>query len=260
MAKSYEELLAENEALCRSLDESRELLRAISNGEVDALVLSGSEGEQVFTLEGADRAYRVLIEAMNDGAVTMASDGTILYCNQRFAEMVRSPLERVIGSSIYRFIQPADQTAFRVSQRELGREELTLRAEDESIMPVYFSINSLQLSQSQKAFCVVVTDLTEQKRKEEIVAAEKLARSIIEQATEAIAVCDESGKIIRFSNALSKILGRNPSLQRFEDLFNLHAPQPARSYLRSRLLCMVRFSCRSRQVSSGATACCFTCC
>jgi PAS domain-containing protein len=99
MTKSYEELLAEsetlsakNEALCRSLDESRELLRAISNGEVDALVLSGSEGEQVFTLEGADRTYRVLIEAMNDGAVTMTSDGTILYCNQRFAEMVRSPL------------------------------------------------------------------------------------------------------------------------------------------------------------------------
>jgi PAS domain S-box-containing protein len=122
------------------------------------------------------------------------------------------------------FIHPADQTALRVSQRELGREELTLRAEDESTMPVYFSINSLQLSQSQKAFCIVVTDLTEQKRREEIVAAEKLARSIIEQATEAIAVCDESRKIIRFSNALSKILDQNPSLQRFEDLFDMRLP------------------------------------
>ncbi|HSD57556.1 MAG TPA: PAS domain-containing protein, partial [Methanotrichaceae archaeon] len=186
MTKNYEELLAENEELRRSLDESQELLQAISSGEVDALVLTGSEGEQVFTLEGADRAYRILIEAMNDGAVTMTSDGTILYCNRHFADMVRSPLEKVIGSSIYRFIPQSDQTAFRVLQQRLGRGELTLQAEDESIVPVYISINSLQLSASQEAFCVVVTDLTEQKRKEEIVAAEKLARSIIEQATEAV--------------------------------------------------------------------------
>jgi PAS domain-containing protein len=57
-----------------------------------------------------------------------------------------------------------------------------------------------------------------------MLAAEKLARSIIEQATEAIVVCDESGKIIRFSNALSKILGWNPSLQPFNDLFDLTLP------------------------------------
>ena len=71
MTKSYEEILAENEELRRSLGESQELLRAISSGEVDALVVSRPEGEQVFTLEGADRAYRVLIEAMNDGALTI---------------------------------------------------------------------------------------------------------------------------------------------------------------------------------------------
>ena len=73
MTKSYDELLAENEDLRRSLAESKEVMRAISDGEVDALVLSGPKGDQVFTIEGADRAYRVLIEAMNDGAVTMTS-------------------------------------------------------------------------------------------------------------------------------------------------------------------------------------------
>ena len=224
MTKSYQEILAENEELRRSLGESQELLRAISNGEVDALVVSRPEGEQVFTLEGADRAYRVLIEAMNDGAVTIASDGTIIFCNRHFAQMVKSPLEKVIGSSIYSFIPQADQAAFKVLQKDLGRDELTLRADDESISPVYISINSLKLSESQKAFCVVVTDLREQKRKEEIVAAEKLARSIIEQAMESVVVCDMSGKIIRFSNATSRILGCDPSNQNFEDLFDLRLP------------------------------------
>jgi len=231
MTKSYDELLAENEGfaseneeLRRSSEESGELLAAISSGEIDALVVSGPEGERVFTLNGADRAYRVLIEAMNDGAVTIASDGTILFCNRRFAEMLKSPLEKVIGSSICRFIPQADQTAFRVLQRNLGRDELTLRADDESILPVYISINSLRLSESQEAYCVVVTDLTEQKRKDEIVAAERLARSIIEQTTEAVVVCDESGRIIRFSNAVLKILGYDPSLQIFGDLFDLRLP------------------------------------
>ena len=88
MTMPNEDLLAENEDLRRSLDEAQEILHAIRSGEVDALVLSRPEGEQVFTLEGADRAYRVLIEAMNEGAITMAADGTILFCNRCFADMV----------------------------------------------------------------------------------------------------------------------------------------------------------------------------
>lgn len=247
MTKSYEELLAENEELRESLDESQELLQAISMGEVDALVISRPEGEQVFTLEGSDRAYRVLIEAMNEGAVTMTSDGTILYCNRHFADMIKSPLEKVIGSTIYRFIPQADQTAFKVLQQRLGSGELTLRADDEYVLPVYISINSLQLSLSQEAFCVVVTDLTEQKRREEIVAAEKLARSIIEQATEAVVVCNEDGEIFRFSNAVYRILGCDPSLQNFEDLFGLQLPMgrklsPVSMALRGEVLLQVEAS------------------
>jgi PAS domain S-box-containing protein len=247
MKESYEEILAENKKLHRSLSEAQDLLQAISRGEVDALVVSRPEGEQVFTLEGADRAYRVLIEAMNDGAVTMTSDGTILYCNRRFAEMMKCPLEKVIGSSIYRFISQADQAAFKVLWQSLARGDLTLRVADENILPVYISINSLQLSESQEAFCVVVTDLTEQKHKEDIVAAEKLARSIIEQATDAIIVCNENGKIIRFSNAVTRILGCDPSLQSFEDLFDLRLPigkkiSPVSAALRGEVLIQVESS------------------
>ena len=70
-------------------------LRAIRNGEVDAVMDATS---QVFTLEGAGDAYRVLIESMNEGALTLTADETILYANQCFASMVKSPLEEVTGS------------------------------------------------------------------------------------------------------------------------------------------------------------------
>ena len=221
MTKSYERLLARNEELQKSLEESQELLRAIRNGEVDALVTSGPEGDQVFTLEGSDRAYRTLIEAMSEGAVTLSQDGTILYCNHRFAEMTKSPLEKVVGSSIYRFISAENEAAFKRLLRDLGRGELSFRAVDGSLLPVFITISALPLGEFQAAYSAVFTDLTEQKRSEDMIASERLARSIIEQATEAIVVCDDAGRIIRASEVAAMICGFNPVQQPFEEVFDL---------------------------------------
>src|SRR5512146_1061292 len=110
--RTKEQLLAENEELRRRLEESEETLRAIHEGEVDALVLSKPQGEVVFTLKGAESPYRVFVEAMNEGAATLDPDGTILFCNNRFAEMLKLPADRVIGSSIYQFIPSTDRSGF----------------------------------------------------------------------------------------------------------------------------------------------------
>ena len=80
--------------------EAEESLRAILNGEVDGLVVKTVEGDRVFTLSGADYPYRVMVETMNEGAVTLTVDGTILFCNQRFADIVQMPLEKITGSSM----------------------------------------------------------------------------------------------------------------------------------------------------------------
>jgi PAS domain S-box-containing protein len=221
VTKSYERLLARNEELQKALEESQEILRAIRNGEVDALVTSGPQGDQVFTLEGSDSAYRTLIEAMSEGAVTMALDGTILYCNHRFAEMTKSPLEKVVGSSIYFFISPEDEAAFRRLLRDLSRGELSFRAVDETLLPVFITISALPLGGFQEAFSAVFTDLTLQKRGEDMIASERLARSIIEQATEAIVVCDDSGRIIRASDVAAMVCGCDPILRPFEEIFDL---------------------------------------
>src|SRR5512142_1809105 len=110
--RTKEQLLAENEDLRRRLEEAEETLRAIHEGEVDALVLSKPEGEVVFTLKGAESPYRVFVEAMNEGAVTLDPEGTILFCNNRFAGMLKLPADKVIGSSIRRFIPSTDISGF----------------------------------------------------------------------------------------------------------------------------------------------------
>jgi PAS domain S-box-containing protein len=182
--KTQEQLLLELEDLRARLDEAEDTLRAIRSGEVDALVVSGVGGEQVYTLKGADHSYRVLIEDMNEGALTLSSDGVILYCNRRFAEMLKSPLEKVIGSTIHTWIESDSQGILQVLLRQSDtlvsrRGEATLLAGDGTIVPGYLSANALHSEEVQVLFCLVATDLTEQKRTEAIVASEKLARELL---------------------------------------------------------------------------------
>ncbi len=157
----------EVEELRQRLKDAEETLRAIRAGEVDALVVAGDGVDRVFTLQGADHPYRALIEAMQQGAVTLGVDGTILYCNLRFAEMVGWPHERVIGVSLTEFL-PAPKRAAFMALLDRGR---TLSAEGEFTLltgggdptPAYLALAPLELGGAE-AVCMVVTDLTEPKK------------------------------------------------------------------------------------------------
>ena len=54
------------------LAETEETLRAIRSGEIDALVVSTTGGDRLFTLAGADHPYRVMVESMQEGAATVS--------------------------------------------------------------------------------------------------------------------------------------------------------------------------------------------
>ena len=85
MSQTHEPLTDEVADLRTRLAEASDVLRAIRSGDVDAVLVQGPLGDQLYTLKGADEPYRVLIEEMNQGAVSLAADGSILYCNRRFA-------------------------------------------------------------------------------------------------------------------------------------------------------------------------------
>ena len=100
------------EALRAQLAEAEEMLRAIRQGEIDALVVEGHAGSSVYTLHSADEPYRHLVEEMQEGAVVLTARGDILYANARFAALVGEPLEAVVGSRVDRFVDPADRDDF----------------------------------------------------------------------------------------------------------------------------------------------------
>ena len=112
MIRTKNELLSEVQELRGRLEVVEEALRAIRNGEVDALIVPTRQGDQIFTLQGAEHTYQVLIETMNEGAVVLIPDGTITYCNPRFSQILKTSSEKVIGSSIYSFIPPEKDPVF----------------------------------------------------------------------------------------------------------------------------------------------------
>ncbi|HXR80118.1 MAG TPA: PAS domain-containing protein, partial [Saprospiraceae bacterium] len=102
--ETYESLQAELDELKIQLQEANEVLEAIRNGEIDAVVVKNGNANQLYTLQSADHNYRVLIEKMKEGAITLSRDGIILYSNSQFGSLVGLPLTEVIGLPIEGFI------------------------------------------------------------------------------------------------------------------------------------------------------------
>jgi PAS domain S-box-containing protein len=160
-----------------SLQEAQETLNAIHNGEVDAIVATGN---RIYSLTGAEHPYRVYVEQMQEGAVTVTADGLILYCNQKFADMVGAPLEGVISSVIRTYLSAESWeriSAVVIGVESVVKHESTLRGQSGEEIPVNFTASKLSLS-DQDVICLVVTDLTLQKLDEEL----RLAKEVAERA------------------------------------------------------------------------------
>jgi len=208
--RTSQELEAELKETQLRLEEAEETLRAIQNNEVDALIVDGPQGWQVFTLQGAEQPYRILMETMSEGALTLAADGTILYCNQRFAEMLKSPLNRIIGSSFQEIMPSLEWHAFKALLAECSKEgckgEYHLGTFEGGQVPVHISASPLRL-QGLEGFCIVATDLSEQRMIEQ-----QLRQSHKMEALGTLA----GGIAHDFNNILSAIIGFSELLE--EDL------------------------------------------
>ncbi|WP_316792626.1 ATP-binding protein [Pedobacter frigoris] len=169
MEKSNEHILLEQayEELRIQLEEANDIIHAIRSGEVDALIVNGKDGHQVFTLKSADHTYRIFIEQMTESALTLDTSGQILYCNSRFAELLELPLERVMGLSFLDFI-PRSSRLFAKQVIDGAWEtdtkaELDLQNRSGDAISVQLSLKALNLDEGT-ALSIIITDLTELKK------------------------------------------------------------------------------------------------
>jgi PAS domain S-box-containing protein len=164
------QLLLENEELHRRVYELEETLNSIHNGEIDAIVVSGVDGDNIYSLTSVETKYRIIIEQMYEGAITLTKDGLITYCNARFAELVSEPYERIIGTYFVNLLHESEVPNFLelfktgLSGKSVG--ELVYIKNNGHILNLRLSISVLP-EVIQNGVCIIFSDITELKRQEE---------------------------------------------------------------------------------------------
>ncbi len=165
---AIKDLELQNQELANRLEEAEQLIEAIKAGEVDAFALNRNNKPEIFTLQSGDYGYRMLVENMTEGALTLSEDGLIVYTNSYFHELLNLPFEQVIGKSVFSFIHPASNKTFHeLFKKGLAGQckgEINLQSGEENI-PVYVSLTSLY--PTLQTIGMIVTDLSERKKAEE---------------------------------------------------------------------------------------------
>jgi two-component system, sensor histidine kinase len=147
--------------LSARLEEAEETLRAVSAGEIDAFIVQGPRGEQVYSLRNAEQPYRTLVEEMQEGAAILTVAGDILYCNRQFSTLVGIPLEDVIGGPLDRFLNLTDRALFATLRKAgWGKCRARLQSADGHAVDVYLSLSRSRADDETERLNLIVTDLS----------------------------------------------------------------------------------------------------
>lgn len=192
--QSQQELHDEAAELKSRLAETEETLQAIREYMVDAFVVNRENGIQVVTLNESEIPYRMMVESMNEGAVTLIPDGTIFYCNSRFGKMVQIDDEKLVSTSFRDLIVPEEQSSFDEIFSKAGqngvRGKFNLQTPNGGHVPVQLSIYQLG-EEPTSGIAIIATNISER------VQAEEKIRSLAAKLTMA-----EQGERHRISQVL----------------------------------------------------------
>jgi len=183
--------------LRQQLEEANDTIHAIRIGLVDAFVVQGTEGHQLYTLRSSDHTFRILIEKMQEGAITLNKDGIILYCNPCFAELTKTPLDKIIGKGFDQFIkgytlERLDIITSDGTLKDHKMEDVLLQSDGMQV-PVMLSLTNLDLEDGT-ALSIICTDLTDQKVAQQTEADIDSQRKIIAQKDEFIGIASHELK------------------------------------------------------------------
>jgi PAS domain S-box-containing protein len=194
--------------LRRQLKEAQDTIEAIRSGAVDAVVVYTPQGERIYALETADQPYRMMLERMQQGAATLTSDGTILFANPAFAALAGAGPEGVVGRPLAELFHEEEADTVRRAV-ERAREKscsLTTRlGAAGSGAPVYVAASPIPMAPA--AVCVIVTDLTERRRVQELEATLGHFQVLADSSPVPIWVTDRAGAMLLVNHAYCQFFG-----------------------------------------------------
>jgi len=210
--------------LRRRLEEAEETLRAIQEGEVDALIVRPSrQEEEVFTLEGGTASYHAFMEAMDLGAAAFDTAGRLLYANKALAELFGLAAGTVQTADLWEALdrQAAQAVAQLISEAVSSKKTAEIRVSHDN-QDLYVQVTAAPLRIGvNTGLAVTFTDVSARVRGAAAEASERAAHSIIASANEAVVVCDLDGVVTHANAAVASIFAGDPVGKRFEDVIPL---------------------------------------
>jgi two-component system NarL family sensor kinase len=190
--------------------ESEQIVRAIRRGGVDALVVSGAQGDQVVVLQGADHPYRVLVENLSDGAATLDSEGCIVYANDRFAQLLATPSAQIVGARLIDLLPSIDGEELARMIRKRSSGVVLAHAVAEPQRTIRFTVSPVNPKDSSKrTICVLATEVTDMVRITE--ALKSTEHSVEELSSRLLSLQDEERR--RMARDLHDITGQSLAAQ-----------------------------------------------
>lgn len=212
------------EELYRRLEEAEEIIRAIREGEIDALVIrkDAVSTDEVFTLDGND-SYRSFMETMDIGAAAFDGQGTLLYCNTTLRSLLGLSTEAVGNEELFAVFDEVNRQILRdaLASARLNKttSEVQTRAGD---VRKRFQINADTLALGiTDAVAVTFTDITDRIQAERNQEAERTAMAILASAAEAVVVTDVDGVVTHANAAAIALSSSDPVSMRFGEAFGL---------------------------------------
>jgi PAS domain S-box-containing protein len=190
--------------------EMEQTLSSIRSGKVDALVIDNNNNiPSIHTLKGADEPYRILIENISEGALTVTEEGIIIHCNKLFCDLIKFSDNELMDTPLANYL-PMDQRPLlgdllNQAKKNVTKSEFNLIASDNTIVTVLLSCQLLKFGKIN-SISVVVTDITEIKAVQlETFLTNERYRILMENASCGVLVHDINGRVIESNKQIEYI-------------------------------------------------------
>jgi PAS domain S-box-containing protein len=189
---------------------------------VGLLVISNSYSfvlvrRQLSELEGAETHIRSVIENIRDGMITVDESGVIRSMNPAAEEMFACRDNEMVGTNFTRLVPKRYESEHDAKPvvcnwieivRRTGASTLALgRTRKHATFPIEISLSEMMVDQ-QLIYVAMVRDVTERKRFEQQIAAEKESLAVTLRAIgDGVITADVNGKVIMLNSQAEKLTG-----------------------------------------------------
>ena len=145
-------------------------------------------------LKSAEEKYQTLVDMTKEGIFFLNSGAKITFANKRLAEMIDCPVDEIIGSSLFDFVEHKAVLKDKIGQSSrmlVDIEEVELLRKDRGNLFAHISLSALNGDNGYKGSVGIVTDISYLRAIEASNrSARELGQKIINSITDSLLVID----------------------------------------------------------------------